>query len=401
MDAPRRARPVVFCALILALALSARAAQFGGRQRIPAAETRLGDVYFGGTMVRIEGRLDGSCAAAAQSINISGPVTRNLFLAAQSIDISGAAGGDLVAVCATLNLSGRIAGAVRAGAGTAYINGNVGQDVLIGCANLVTGKTSEVHGDVVATCRSVEIAGIVRGDVKVAANDVVISGSIDGDVDATVANRLTLTPDARIYGNLRYRSDRPLDIKNPDLVFGNIEHVRLPSRDEIEDLRNLKPRPSLFVSFLLPFAILSVIGALVVGFLLVAIWKHTLNEGLNRALRRWGRTLGFGAVGFLMGPMTILVAFALVITIPAGLVASAIYLVLIYLGKTIAGMFTGKLLFHLFGAPDVSLWWAAPVGIVIVYALCAIPWAGWIFWLLSMAVGFGVIAELLGMSRTA
>jgi hypothetical protein len=98
--------------------------------------------------------------------------------------------------------------------------------------------------------------------------------------------------------------------------------------------------------------------------------------------------------------MSILVAFALIITIPAGLIAAAAYLVCLYLAKVLAGMFTGRLLFRIFGSPDVSLWWAAPVGIAIVFGLCAIPYAGWAIWFVSMAVGFGVIADLLGMSRT-
>jgi cytoskeletal protein CcmA (bactofilin family) len=368
---------------------------------LPAEETRIGDIYFGGTMLRIEGRLDGSVLAGAQTINISGPVTRNLFLAAQNIDVSGAAAGDLVAIGATLTVGGRIGGAVRAGAGAIYINGGVGQDVLAGGAALVIGKNSEVRGDVAAGCQKLEIAGTVRGDVKAVANEVVISGSIDGDVDVTVADKLTLTPDARVYGNLRYRSSKTLDIANPDNVFGNIEHVHLPTRKEIEDLRQMKPRPGMFVTFFLPFTILSIIGALVVGFLLVAIWKYVLNEGFTRSFAHWRRTLGFGAIGFLIGPMSILVAFALIITIPAGLIALAAYLVCLYVAKVLAGMFTGRLLFRIFGAPEVSLWWAAPVGIIIVFALCAIPYAGWAIWVASMAVGFGVIAELLGMSRTA
>ena len=217
----------------------------------------------------------------------------------------------------------------------------------------------------------------------------------------TVADKLMLTPDARVYGNLRYRSSKKLDLSNPDNVFGNIEHVQLPSPKEIEDMKDMKPRPGTFVTFFLPFTILSILGALVVGFLLVAIWKHVLNEGLSRSLGHWGRTVGFGAIGFLIGPMSILVAFALIITIPAGLVAAAAYLVSLYLAKILAGLFTGRLLFRIFGVPDISLWWAAPVGIVIVFGLCAIPYAGWAIWLASMAVGFGVIAELLGMSRTA
>ncbi|MBM3330962.1 polymer-forming cytoskeletal protein [candidate division WOR-3 bacterium] len=390
-------------ALLSSLFTLSFAAQFVGEPSytLPADETRIGDIYFSGTMLRIEGRLDGSVLAGSQTINVSGPVTRNLFLAAQNIDVSGAAAGDLVAIGATLTVSGRIGGAVRAGAGAIYINGGVGQDVLAGGAALAIGKNAEVRGDVVAGCQKLEIAGTVRGDVKAVANEVVISGSIDGDVDVTVADKLSLTPDARVYGNLRYRSSKTLDVANPDNVFGNIEHVQLPTPKEIEDLRQMKPRPGMLVRFFLPFTILSIVGALVVGFLLVAIWKHALNEGLTRSLGHWGRTLGFGAIGFLIGPMSIVVAFALIITIPAGLIALAAYIVCLYVAKVLAGMFTGRLLFRIFGSPEVSLWWAAPVGIAIVFALCAIPYAGWAFWLASMAVGFGVLAELLGMSRTA
>ncbi|MBN2464574.1 hypothetical protein JXD38_02980 [candidate division WOR-3 bacterium] len=390
-----------FFAILSSLFSLSLAAQFmgGPAYTLPAEETRIGDIYFGGTVFRVDGRLDGSALAGAQTINVSGPVTRNLFLAGQSVDVSGAVSGDLVALCATLNVTGAVDGAVRAGAGTVYIDGGVGQDVLAGCASLAVGKSSEVHGDVIAGCRTLEIAGTVRGDVKAVADEVTISGSIDGNVDVTVTSKLTLKPDARVYGNLRYRSNKELDLSNPDMVFGNIEHVQLPTSREIEDLRAMKPRPGMFLTFFLPFTILSIIGAVVVGFLLVAIWKHVLNEGLNRSLAHWGRTIGFGAVGFLVGPMSILIAFALVVTIPAGLIAAAAYLICLYLAKILAGLFTGRLLFRIFGAPEVSLWWAAPVGIVIVFGLCAVPFAGWVVWLVSMAVGFGVIAELLGMSR--
>jgi cytoskeletal protein CcmA (bactofilin family) len=389
-------------ALLSSLFSLSLAAQFVGEPSytLPAEETRIGDLYFGGTMLRIEGRLDGSAVAGAQTINVSGPVTRNLFLAAQNIEVSGNADGDLVAIGATLTVGGRISGAIRAAAGAIYINGGVGQDVLAGGAAVVVGKNAEVRGDIVAGCEKLEIDGIVRGDVKAVAKEVAVSGSIDGDVDVTVADRLTLTPEARIYGNLRYRSSKKIEIDNPDMVFGNIEYVQLPSPREINDIRQMRPRPGMLVTFFLPFTILSIIGALVVGFLLVAIWRHVLDEGIARSLGHWSRTLGFGAIGFLIGPMSILVAFALIITIPAGLIATAAYLASLYLAKVLAGMFTGRLLFRVFGSPDASLWWAAPVGIAIVFGLCAIPYAGWAIWFASMAVGFGVIAELLGMSRT-
>lgn len=397
-----RTRTGLAVGLVLLLSV-AGAAEFVGEPSytLPAEETRIGDLYYGGTMLRIEGRLDGSCIAGAQSISIAGPVTRNLFLAAQNVDVSGACAGDLVTTCATLNLTGRVGGALRAAAGTVYLNGAVGEDVLAGCASLAVGKNAEIRGDLVAGCRTMNIAGTVRGDVKGVANQIVISGAIDGDVEVTVADKLTLTPDARIYGNLRYRSDKQLDIGNPDLVFGNIEHVQLPGPKEIEDIRTLRPRPSIFVTFFLPLTILSILGALLVGFILVAIWKYALNESLDRSLDHWGRTLGFGAVGFLIGPMTIAIGIALIITIPAALIAAGAYAIFLYVGEILAGMFLGRLLFRIFRAPDVSLWAAAPVGILIVWSLSAIPYVGWIIWLVAMAAGFGVLGELLNRSRRA
>jgi cytoskeletal protein CcmA (bactofilin family) len=398
MNAPR-----LLLSLLAILLSPLSAAQFIGNSSLsmPAAETRVGDLYFSGTMLRIEGRLDGSVIAAAQSVNISGPVTRNLFLAAQSVDMSGAVAGDIIALCATLNVNGRVGGAIRAGAGTVYINGAVGQDVLAGCANLAVTKNAEVRGDLAVGCRSLEIAGTVRGDIKATADRVVISGSIDGDVDVIVGQELKLTPDARVYGNLRYRSTKRLDLGNPDVVFGNVEYVQLPAPKDLEEMKELRPRPSMLIAFLLPFTILAVLGALAFAFIIIAIWKYVLNEALNRSIQHWGRTLGFGTVAFLIGPMSILLSFALIVTIPSGLVALAAYLVFMYVAKVLTGMFTGKLLFRLFGAPETSLWLAAPVGIVIVYGLCAIPFAGWILWLFALALGFGVIAELLGMSRAA
>jgi cytoskeletal protein CcmA (bactofilin family) len=366
---------------------------------LPADQTRVGDVYFGGTVLRIDGRLDGSLVAAGQNIIVAGPVTRNLVAAAQNVEISGAVGGDAFCACAALNHTGQVDGALRVLAGTVYVGGGIGQDIVAGCGTLTLAKDAEVRGDVVATCRTLELDGVVRGDVRATAATIVISGSIDGDVDVTPGEKLVLTENARVFGNLRYRSARPLDLKNPDLVFGTVEHVPIARADEIRDVQHLRPRPNLFVAFFLPFALLSLLGALVVGFILLAIWRAPIEAAVDRALGHWPRTLGFGALGFLVGPMAILLAFALIITIPVGLIALAAYLVFIYLAKVLCGMFVGRLVFRIFGAPDATVWLTAPVGIVIVYALTAIPFAGWIIWLFALAVGFGVIGELVGMSR--
>ncbi len=394
-------RSLSFFAVLLSFFSLSPAAQFVSEPAytLPADETRVGDIYFGGTTFRIEGRLDGSALAGAQSINISGPVTRNLFLAGQSIDVSGAVAGDVAAFCATLNVTGSVDGAVRTGAGTVYINGAVGQDVLAGCANLTSARVRKY-----AAMWS-RAAGPSRSPARCAATSRRSPTKSHLRLDRRQRRRdrgrqADAQPDARVYGNLRYRSTKELDLATPtwSSATSSTSSSPLPRRSMtsgIEAAARHAPH--------LPPAVHDPLDNRGAGgrFPARGDLEARLNEGLNRSLAHWGRTIGFGAVGFLIGPMGILIAFALIVTIPAGLIAGAAYLVCLYLAKVLAGMFTGRLLFRIFGAPEVSLWWTAPVGIVIVFGLCAIPLAGWVVWLASMAVGFGVIAELLGMSRTA
>ena len=395
-----RMKSIIAILLLCCWAMPSLAARLetGASLTIGPEEVQPQDLYFGGTALRIEGKVEGSVIAGAQSVAIPGTVSRNLFVGAQTVEVSGPVGGDILAGCATLHVKGPVSGAVRAGAGSITLNDAVGRDVLVGCRDLTIGKESEVSGDVIAGCGILNIAGIVRGNLKVAAGDIVISGIIDGDVIATVEDRLHLTEDARVFGRLLYRAEKELDIGNPD-AFGDIQFDKITRPGDIRKLEDWKPKPSLFLSFLLPFAILSVLGALVVGFILLAIWRHTLSHALENVRLRFGRAIGLGTLTLFAAPAAVFVSFLLIITIPAGLVGFLLFLVSLYLSKILAGMFLGKWLFGLFGGHTASPWLTAPVGIILVYALCAVPFVGWMVWLFALMIGFGFILELLALSR--
>jgi len=389
-------------ALVLCLCLTAGSAPAARLARdtfsLPAAETSLGDLYFGGSRLRLDGQLDGSIVAAARTATITGRVARNAYVAAQNVDLSGTVSGDLLAACATLSVTGPVLGSVRVLCGAAHVNNRVGQDLLAACEGLNIGPDAEVRGDVIAGCNSLEISGTVRGDVRAGAATIIISGIVDGDVDVAVGQRLTLTDSARIFGSLRYRSDLKLDLGNPDAVFGTTEflpHVR-PAQ-----LRPTRHHRWFLPALLLPLTVLSLLAALVAGFLLIAVWRRPLAAALDECTGRFGRTIGFGAVGFFATPLAALVSLAAVVTIPAAAIVLVGYLVGIYLAKILAGIFVGRLIFRLFGVREVSLWAAAPVGIAVVYALCAVPVVGWLIWLFAVLIGFGVLVALLARSRRA
>ena len=393
---PSVALTVVICCLAIVPAPAARLV--GDAFTLPAGETSLGDLYFGGSLLRLDGQLDGSLIAAARSATVTGRVLRNAYVAAQNIDMSGAVSGDLLAACATLSVTGPVLGSVRTLCGAARINNRVGQDLLAACEGLTVGPDAEVRGDVIAGCNTLEITGVVRGDVRASAATIIISGIIDGDVDVAVGQRLTLADSARIFGNLRYRADLKLDLGNPDAVFGQTEFI-----PHVKPERPRQPRqrrwfvPALF----LPFTLLSLLAALATGFIIVAIWRRLLSAALKECAARFGRTVGFGAVGFFATPLAALLSLAAVITIPAAAIVLGGYLAGIYLAKILAGIFVGRLIFRLFGVGSVSLWAAAPVGIAVVYVVCAIPVFGWLVWLFAVLIGFGVIIEMLARCRRA
>ncbi len=395
----------VRCALLAACGLwlvaSAYAARLesGPNLTIEPAETQAGDLYYGGNGLRIEGRVDGSVLAGANTIVVSGAVSRNLFAGGQTIDISGAVGGDVLAGAMNVTVSGPVAGAIRAGAQTITVDSTVGADLLAGCRDLTVGRNAVVAGDVIAGCQTLDIAGTVHGDVRTAASDVTVSGIIDGDLICTVGRRITLAEDARVFGNLVYRAERELEIGNRDAVFGDVRFIRQVEPREIGEIGKVRPRPGLITSLLLPFALLSVLAALAVVFLLIAIWKGALTRAIDGCLDHFGRTVGFGAIGLFATPVAIVVALALIITIPLGLVGGLLYLAGLYLAKVLAGILVGRWLFRVFGGATASVWLTAPVGIILVYALCAIPFAGWILGLFAAFIGFGVIVELLAASR--
>lgn len=394
----RRLPLIGMCLLLAEPALAARLAS-GPSFNLPADQTQVGDLYFGGSDLRLEGPVFGSIAAGCQTASVQSRLTGNLFLGCQTAEVSGPVGGDVVAFCQKLTIADSVAGAVRTGAASVRIEGAVGQDVVAGCGRLEIGSRSEVAGDVIAASGVFQLGGKVRGDVRVAANVIHVAGIVDGDLVCRVEDALVLGDSARVFGDLRYWSHEELNLGNTDAVFGTISFHRVEPPGELAELKKLGPRPSIITTLLLPFALISVIAALAVGFILLAIWRQAIVHALERALDRFGRTVGYGALALLVAPAAILVGFLLVITIPAAGICLLLYLSFLYLSKLLAGMFLGRWLFSLFGGQSASPWLTAPVGIILVYALCAIPFVGPAVWLFGAMIGFGVILELFGISR--
>lgn len=379
----------------LAPPLSAAKLISGEKFVLQRDETLNSDLYFGGKFLDISGKVNGTVHAGCKEGIISGSIGRNLFFAGEKMSFTGAVSGDILGCAAELDINGLVGGGLRAAARTVQAKGTIGADILAVCQELRIDSIGEVNGDVFAWCQFLKIKGMVKGNVRAAAQKVVIAGRVEGDVNLTLAadgGELVLSDNAQISGNLNYKAYQKFDIGNRDAVKGKINFTlcTLP-----------KTRRHIFSGFAFGFFIYSLLAALVITFILIAIGRVPLERVIETSRQHFGATIGLGAIGLFAPPLALLVAAIFLITIPVVIIAKICYLIIFYIAKTLTGMFLGRTLFRLSGASGVSLWLSGPIGVIIVYCLCAIPVIGWLFWLIALLIGFGILMRFISFIRRA
>ena len=345
------------------------AQQLGGGTtvRVPEGETRQGDLYAGGELVEIAGRLEGDLIAGAQRIRVTGPVTGDIFAAGRTVDIRGPVGDSTRAAAEQVTVSSTIDGDL-------VVAGNRCQ-VLDG---------AHVTGGVLAGCATVQLDGTVDGTVRTGGGEVIVTGTIGGDAIIR-ADRLSLAPTAQIVGQLDYESRTPLTPEEEARVGGAINF------DEIVDDED--DSGSAAGSFL--FWGWQTGAALLAGLIAVALFRRVIPRAVSAIAENTtvGALLGFAA--FLMVPAGAIIIMITVIGVPVGVLSILLFLVALYVAKLPIAAWAGGQLLARAGMAEASPYLAMALGVVVLYVLFALPYVGWLIWLGATWLGLG--AMVLGV----
>ncbi|GEO96742.1 bactofilin family protein [Kocuria turfanensis] len=230
-------------ALALALALTGLllAAPAGGAAEIRNDETvRVAegevvddDLYATAGEVVVDGTVRGDLVVAAGRVTINGTVEGDLLAAAQTVVVEGTVGDDA-----------RVAGQALSFGDEARVTG----DLVAAGFSLQTRPGTEVGGDVLLGAYQALLAGSIDGDVTAGAAGLALAGAIGGNVQADVGSPddvgaawapatqvpvpsvnggLTLTDEARVAGDLSYRSGAEASIAPGAEVAGEISYERV------------------------------------------------------------------------------------------------------------------------------------------------------------------------------
>ncbi len=260
------------------------------------------DLFAAGPEVQLNEEIYGDAIAAGGAVTLDATVRGDAMIAAGKIRVRGTIDEDLYVAGGDVELAGHVAGSLRLAGG----------EVDIDRAAVIDGGVSLAGG-------SVKVDGRLGQYLQVAAGSVEIDGQIAGDVEVA-GGELNVGPQAVIDGALTFRGPKPPKVASGAQIRGGVKHIE--EKRDTPALRHL----------LGTFAILWLIGWIIVGCILMAVWPGFARSVTDTASRRFGISLLTGFLVLFAAPVVILMLCVSLLGIPLGLLVLCLYLVILPLG---------------------------------------------------------------------
>ncbi len=346
------------------------------------------EAYNDSDTVLTEDRLiEGDYIKAANRILNKGKITGDFIVAAShELSHEGIVEGDLIGAAAESKIAGLVKGDIRLAATNISIEGEINRNASMLANRIVQYKDSIIEGSIHAFSSHLDIRGYIGGDVSGANKSITISGTVKGNI-YVYTTHLIITEDAQIEGNLIYVSDTEQSI-NPNQVKGSIEH-RYPSNTSRRDFTKQLQRSMRMVSIF--SRMILTLSYLIAGVLITLAFKKPYERAVAILQERPWHSIGLGAAVLICTPIVAIIVMITVIGIPFGLIALALYGILLYIAQIPVGIWLGSRILR--GEKSLVLWFI--VGTLILEAVKLLPYLGWLPLFCALTLGMGATLLML------
>jgi hypothetical protein len=272
---------------------------------------------------------------AGASVQLTEPVVGNVYLAGGDVTVAAPVTGSAYISGGHVDVQDSIGKGLYAAGGSLLVDATVGHGAHLAGGSVEVARTAKLKGKVWLAGSSVTMDGGVDGALTMMGADVTLNGTVDGDAEIA-AERIEIGPQAQVTGHLRYRSAREPTIAASANVAGGIE--ALP---EHRGRWFWHEGPHRF--FRSAGTGLSFGSALVLGVLLLVIAPAYLAATSRVVRAEWPTAAGVGAAVLVGVPIGIVFLFITIIGIPAGLLALAVYALVLLLGYIVGAVAVGDL----------------------------------------------------------
>jgi len=330
-------------------------------------QTAKGPGFYAGKIVRLDGGVDGTAFAAGQEVTINGDIKGDLFAAGQEVTINGNVNGNLYAAGQNIRIKGQVTG-----------------DAFVAGEKAEAAKEAVFSRDMIVFAANVIQSGRVERQLFADSHYAVINGSI-GDNARLAADNLEVQDTAEIKGKLVYLSPNQAAVSEKAKIGGGAEWKKVVPRGK-------EQRQEHTLAGELLGLIIGIAGALLVWFIVTA-WKPDFWAALAKPISDEPvKTMGIGALALILAPVLAVILMATVIGLPVGLLLFLVYGFALYLAKIIVAVFVGSLLAGRFNWPVLHKGvWLVLLGLAIIAVLTRIPFAGFLFTLVTVFWGLGAI----------
>ncbi len=330
------------------------------------------------------------------SVRIDQPVPGDLIAAGGNVDVDAPVAGDAMLAGGNLRITAKVEHSVYAGGGRLTLDAPIGRNLRVGGGQVELGPMATVAGNVTIGAGQLSLRGAVKGAVAASGGRVLIDGPVEGDVVAN-AGRLTLGPNARLAGALRYRSGDEL-VRDPAAqVAGTIEQLPLSGRSAAPGWRERAHRagPSWWWT----------LGLMAIAAVLVAALPVTSRRVADVLRERWAWSLLWGFVALVCIPIAALILMITIVGIPLAMLTVLLYLALLLLGYVGSAVAVGHLALARLKADAAGrIGWrigAAMAAVLALALLGRLPFVGGLVALLAVLAGIGGMVLLLAPRKAA
>jgi cytoskeletal protein CcmA (bactofilin family) len=337
---------------------------------------RLGnDTFASGGSVNLTEEIFGDAIAAGGEVVIESAVRGDALLAAGEVELEGTVDEDVYAAGGDVELSGHVLGSARLAGG----------DVEVERDAVIDGAVSVAGGQVT-------IDGRLGQYLQSAAGSTHINGEVQGDVEVS-GGELVIGPGAVINGSVTFRGPRPPEVADGATVRDGVQHIKEREHTGLKAFAGM-------------FALLWLVGWLIVGWLVLVLWPGFARAVVETARTRPAASFVIG-LALLVGVPVLLVALAVsLIGLPLALLLLCLYLLLLPLGYLAAAAAIGDwLLPRIRRGAAITTWQRVLMLLGVLIALAVVtrvPYLGGLVCLVVLLAGMGsLVLAAVARHRTA
>ena len=355
---------------------------------LPAIVSAQGSTYKFGTTIRINERdtISTNMISAGQFVDVFGYLDDDLFSGSRNLVMDGRIADDAIVAAQSVTLRGSVGDMLKAAGETIVIDGEISGDLFAAGNQIRVAANTVIRGNAALAGNEVIFeGGNINGWIRIAGNEITVNGTAGNYVEL-YGNKFTFGPNYNPASSTTITSSREI------------------SREDIEnapaDLNIVVEKPRNTWGALL-VSVWFYISMLIIGILLILIFRETTGDLYRYATERYFRNTGIGLLLFLGIPIAIILLLILVLTIPLSIMITMLYGLALFMGFLLVALTVGTHTIRFFRTEETfsDYFWGLGLGIIIIGILSALPYAGPFINLLLIFFGLGTLLSYLWQLR--